>query len=263
MDTKKTGFILPVLNTIGFTAVVVINALANILPINGKNTGALSDAYPNLFVPAGLTFAIWGVIYLSLLAFSVYQFLSIFSKNDAEAHFIKKIGIFFVLSCAANIGWIFAWHYEQVFLSLVIMLLLLASLLTVYLKLGTGTKPVSKREKFLVHVPFSLYLGWITIATIANVTAVLVNMGWDGFGLSPVFWTIAMIIAGTLITLAVVFTRNDLIYGGVVVWAFAGIFIKRINLGYDNFAAIIITVVICAVLILVGGGIRFRKWLST
>jgi translocator protein len=257
---KKMNVLFAVLNVIGFAGVVVINALANILPINGKNTGQLSDAIPNLFVPAGLTFSIWGIIYLALLAFSVYQFLLLFKKDDADREPLKKIGIFFFLSCLANAGWILAWHYQQLPLSLLVMLCLLAMLLAVYLRLGIGTGNVKPAVRFFLHAPFSIYLGWITVATIANVTAVLVTLNWNGFGLPGDFWTIAVIIAGTLITLLMLLTRNDIFYSLVVVWAFAGIILKRVSIDPNLYLGIIVTAAVCSALILVGAGIRFRRW---
>jgi ABC-type xylose transport system permease subunit len=162
------------MNLIGFLGTVVVNGLSNALPFNGKTAGELSDQYPNLFVPAGLTFSIWGVIYILLAIFVVYG-LIVTTKNDTQKSlFIENIGVLFFISCLANMGWIFAWHYEVVPLSVVIMLILLATLITIYLRLRIGRSDSPNTEKYLVHLPFSIYLGWITIATIANFTALLV-----------------------------------------------------------------------------------------
>ena len=114
--------LLAIINTLGLILALVLNGLANALPINGKTTGELSDAYPNLFVPTGFTFAIWGVIYLTLFVFIVYQLIQAFSKGGNAQDFLPKISWFFLLSCIANASWIVAWHYQYLIVSLVIML---------------------------------------------------------------------------------------------------------------------------------------------
>lgn len=237
--------LLAVLNVVFFIATVAVNALANILPINGVNTGELSDFYPNLFVPAGITFSIWGLIYTLLLIFSIYGLVVVFKKGAKDSIFVEKIGYLFIASSIFNIGWILAWHYKLTSLSLVIMLLILISLSLIYIKLGIGTEKVENPEKYVVHVPFSVYLGWISIATIANATAVLVNLKWNGFSISQVFWTILMIVIGTGLTLIMLGRKNDIYFSLVVLWAFAGIIIKRMAVGGADSRSIIISVIIC------------------
>jgi hypothetical protein len=222
--------ILTVLNLAGFLGTVVVNWLANALPINNRNTGELSDLYPNLFVPAGLTFAIWGLIYLLLALFVIYQLLPSTRNSAQRGAFIERIGVLFFISSLANIGWIFAWHYELVALSLVLMLILLATLLAIYLRLRIGKSKASSAERYLVHLPFSVYLGWISVATIANVTALLVDINWDGFGLSEQFWAAAVIGVAIVLALAVMFTRRDIFYGLVVDWALLGILLRRLSM---------------------------------
>lgn len=241
-------------NTLGFILVLVLNALANILPINGMTTGELSDAYPNLFVPAGFTFSIWGVIYLSLIGFIVYQIKQAFSRRNAPHHFISKIGWLFFISCLANAGWIVAWHYQYVGLSLAIMLCILLSLIAIYQSLNIGLKEANSSEKVFVHIPFSIYLGWITVATIANVTAVLVNIGWDGFGISATTWTVIMLIIGTLIGITMLRRRKDTAYALVLIWAYFGIVYKRMSIDAELFNSIttvgIIGMVILTIMVL-------------
>jgi hypothetical protein len=210
-------------NIIGFIAVVAVNILANALPINGKTTAELSDSYPNLFVPAGYVFAIWGVIYLLLLAFTIYQA----SPKRRGAQFLSKVGYLFGISCTANVVWIFLWHYELVFLSLIAMFALLGSLILIYLKLDIGRGEPSREEKRYVHLPFSVYLGWITVALIANVVAALVSINWDGFGLSDVTWTILIISVAVILTLLNIQTRVDIGYTIVIIWALGGIIAKQ------------------------------------
>jgi hypothetical protein len=197
-----------------FGAMVYMNYLANSLPLNGKTTGQLSDAYPNLFVPAGITFSIWGVIYLLLAVYCVVQFL------PASKEIAAGISWLFIISCALNGFWIVAWHYQKLPFSLLIMIGLLVTLILINLQIKDLPVGVMKAA-------FGIYLGWICIATIANVTALLVSIGWGGMGISEEAWTIIMIAAGTLIvSLAIMRFENPFI-GLSVVWAFTGIIIKR------------------------------------
>jgi hypothetical protein len=228
MSNSRLTTSLSILNLLGFIGTVVVNALANILPINNITTGALSDLYPNLFVPAGLTFAIWGVIYVLLGIFVIYPLVPRVRRDPQKVQFVQRIGPLFFVSCLANIGWIFAWHYQVLPLSLVLMLVLLGSLLAIYLRLNIGKSEATKAEKYLVHLPFSVYLGWITVATIANVTALLVDINWNTFGLGEQFWAVAVIIVGIAIALSILFTRRDIYYCLVVDWALLGILLKRL-----------------------------------
>ncbi len=220
--------VLSVLNVFGFLGTLIVNGLANALPLNNKTTGELSDQYPNLFVPAGLTFSIWGVIYILLAIFVLYQLVNVLRKEVNSYSFTEKIGVLFFITCIANIGWIFSWHYEILPLSLVLMLILLACLIAIYLRLRIGNSESIKMEKYLVHLPFSVYLGWITIATIANVTALLVDAGWNTFGLGEQFWAVLVIIVGIAIALNMLITRKDIFYCLVVDWALLGILLKRL-----------------------------------
>jgi len=227
MNKSRSVLILSILNLLGFLGTVVVNALANILPINNITTGALSDLYPNLFVPAGLTFAVWGLIYVLLGIFVVYPLVPRVRRDPQKVEFVNKIGPLFFISCLANIAWIFAWHYQKLPLSLVFMLILLGCLLAIYLRLKVGKSEATKAERYFGHLPFSVYLGWITIATIANVTALLANNGW---GLDQQqFWAVAVIIVGIAIALSVLFTRKDIFYCLVVDWAVLGILLKRLS----------------------------------
>jgi hypothetical protein len=228
MSKDRQVLIVSIVNLVGFIGTVVVNVLATTLPINNITTGTLSDLYPNLFVPTGLTFAIWGLIYILLAIFVAYQLLPSVRRDARKAEFIQRIGPLFFISCLANIGWIYAWHYKIVPLSLALMLILLGSLLATYLRLNVGKSEAPKGEKLSVHLPFSVYLGWITIATIANVTALLVNTSWNAWGLGEQFWAVAVIIVGIAIALSILFTRRDIFYCLVVDWALLGILLKRL-----------------------------------
>ena len=230
--------------------IIVVNALANILPLNGKTTGEISDSYPNLFTPAGYVFSIWGLIYAFLLIFAVFQAL----PGQRGKTFIHKVGYFFVLSCIANISWIFLWHYEQIILSLVPMFALLITLIVIYLRLNIGRSNVPLKEKLYVHLPFSVYLGWITVAPIANVAAALTAINWDGWGIGDVTWTISVIIIAIIITLAVIITRKDIAYSLVIVWALVGIVFKQT----EN-QSIVITASIGSVVIVIALALRLIR----
>ena len=240
---KSRLLTLSILNLIGFLGTIVVNGLANALPLNNKTTGELSDQYPNLFVPAGLTFSIWCVIYILLAIFVIYGLIISVKNNTQKTAFIENIGILFIISSLANIGWIFAWHYEILPLSLVLMLVILGSLITIYLRLRIGKSDSTLSERYLVHLPFSVYLGWITIATIANVTAVLVDINWNTFGLGEQFWTVAVIIVGIAIALSILLTRKDIFYCLVVDWALLGILLKRLADSTPVQSVIIISII--------------------
>lgn len=254
---KSTKMILQLLNLIGFIATVIINMLAVLLPIGLGTTQELSDAIPNLFVPAGLTFSIWSVIYVLLGAFAIYQMRDMFKSNKIEMPYLEKIGYLFIISSIVNIVWIFLWGYKLVPLSLIAMILLLGSLLMIYLKLDIGRTKVARIEKIAVHVPFSVYLGWITVATIANVTAVLVVLGVESFGIGAEIWTILVIVVVVVITYGMLLIRKDIAYSLVVVWALLGIFLKQYALN----STIATTALIALILVLIGIIFVAIKWM--
>jgi benzodiazapine receptor len=208
---------------IAVLATIAINGLANALPLNGLNTGEISDRFQVYFVPAGYVFSIWGLIYLGLLAYAVYQALPAQKENPR----MQTTGWLFVLSSVANIAWIFLWHYEVFTLTIFAMLALLVCLILIYLHLGIGRSEVSSSEKWFVRVPFSIYLGWITVATIANATSLLDYLNWGGWGLSGQLWAVIMLLIGAGVATAVYITRRDFAYMLVILWAFAGIAAKH------------------------------------
>jgi len=215
---------LRILNLATFVIVVVVNAMASLLPLNGMDTGQISDMIPSLFTPAGYVFAIWSVIYLGLFSFGIYQLLPTQQDNKR----IKAIGPWFLISNLFNSAWIFAWHYLQFGISLIIMLGLFASLLMVYTRAGIGaSKAKDWKEKLLLDVPFGIYLGWIAVATIANVATVLIMSDWNAFGIAPEIWTIVVLMVGTALAVAMAFLRKEIAYPLVAVWAFIGIYNAR------------------------------------
>jgi len=231
------------INIMAFALTVLINGLAGSTTIlGGKLTAQISDANPTLITPAGYVFSIWGVIYILLGIFVVFQALPSQKGKDYQ----KEIGWLFALSSLLNIVWLFLWQFEYLSLSVVVMFLLLATLIAIYLRLNIGKSKVSLREKLAVQVPFSVYLGWITIATIADVSVTLVSLGWDGFGTSQETWGTLIIVIALLITLLVVATRKDIAYGLVIIWALLGIAVKQS--GNQN---IVMTTELAAVVIVI------------
>lgn len=224
---------------------VVINGLANALPLNGITTGEISDSFKVFFVPAGYVFSIWGLIYLALFAYAIFQALPAQRENPG----LQATGWLFVLSSLANSVWIFFWHYGYYALSVLAMLTVLGSLVGIYLRLGIGKTAVSSSERWLVHVPFSIYLGWITVATVANITVLLDYINWSGWGISPEVWTIIMLAVATVVGLLMAVTRRDLAYLLVLVWAFAGIGVKQADTAVVANAAWLATAVIAITVI--------------
>ncbi|MFC4777055.1 TspO/MBR family protein [Paenibacillus sp. GCM10023252] len=211
------------LNALGVIAVIVINALATLLPINGKTTGELSDQYPVLITPAGYAFSIWSVIYALLIGFVIYSFTS----SGRESQAVQSIGPWFLVSCLFNIAWILAWHYELVTASAFIMLGLLLTLIMIYTRVQGAAGRTSWGEKLLVQLPFSLYLGWISVATIVNVTIALSKAGMDDLGLSAVTWTVIGLVVATVLGLLIGWIFKDGAYMLVFVWAFIAIAQKQ------------------------------------
>jgi hypothetical protein len=202
---------------------LIVNILANALPLNGLHTGEISDRFKVYFVPAGYVFSIWGLIYIGLIAYAIYQALPSQQQNPR----LRATGWWISLGGLANNAWIFLWHYEMFPLTLIAMLVLLATLIVTYLRLGIDKIPVSPAETWTVRLPFSIYLGWITVATIANVTDLLDYLNWDGFGIAPEIWMGIMLAAVLVISVLMNFTRRDIAYALVILWALAGISIKH------------------------------------
>ena len=240
-------------NVLAVVATLALNGLANAIPLNGQTTGEISDRFQVYFVPAGYVFSIWGLIYLALIGFAVYQALPAQRENPR----LRRIGYLFALSCVANVAWLFLWHYEIFSLTLVAMLTLLLSLIAIYLRLGIGRTRVSTTETLFVRVPFSIYLGWITVATIANATSLLDYLNWGGWGLSPEVWAVIMLVAGAAIASAVALTRGDVAYMLVIVWAFVGIAVKHAGTPVVATAAWVTTAVVAVVLVV--GAVRQQQ----
>ena len=237
-----------ILIAVAFVAVIVVNYLATALPIGGVTTGEASDLYPNLFTPAGLTFSIWGLIYLLLLSYVIYSFVRREDDDQLYRGRLQSIKKDFLINCLANISWILAWHHGFIFLSVLIMLVLLVTLIRIADRVNqTG---LSFYDKIFIKLPFSVYFGWITVATIANITTLLVSLNWGAFGIAEPSWTIFILIVDLLIGTARTLKDSNIFYAFVLVWAYGGIWFKHTS---DNgfmgeYPAIITTLIFCIVL---------------
>ena len=210
---------------IAIIAVLAVNYLSNAVPLGGMTQKEISDLYPSLFTPASFTFAIWGVIYLALAGFVIYQAVPA-QRNNA---LVARVSQLFILSCIANIAWIFCWHYGLLALSVVIMLVILYILITIYRALGIAIHPATWSERLFLYLPFSLYTGWITVATIANISVLQTAYGWDNVGLDATSWTLLKLALVAVVAALVVLFRNDVVYGLVIAWAAFGIMSKQVD----------------------------------
>lgn len=208
-------FVLRMTVLITFIGMVTINALANLLPINGITTDAVSNLYPTYFVPAGYVFTIWSVIYITLFIFAVYQL-------KQQSSVLTSLRIPFIVSCIANGVWILLWHYGHIYLTVIAMLVLLICLLMMYLRVK-DIQPTMTREYWFVRTPFSIYLGWISVATVANISAALYAAQWNGFSIDPQIWSSIMMCVAAGLGITMLLRHKDIAYALVIVWALVGI----------------------------------------
>ena len=230
MATFRIG-LLQLLNICSYLLMIVINAFADLIPIGGNTSAEVSVRYSNHFLPSPITFLIWPLIYLLLLLFSIYQAGTLFQQNKTGVSnkeiVAGKIGMLFILSCLLNSSWLLAWHFHQIGLSAIIMIILLITLILIHQRLSIAITPVDENERTFVWLPFSIYLGWISIACMSNIAAWLVSVGWNGFGVAQSWWAIALVVLGTLISVLMIFKRHNVFFGLTVIWAFAGIALKQ------------------------------------
>lgn len=245
-----------ILAGVAYLAMVAVNFMANGLPINNRSTGEISDAYPNLFAPAGPAFAIWGLIYLLLGAYVLYQFVK---KDQKSEDFFRKINPLFIATSIANISWIFAWHYDFIGLSVLIM----GALLILLIKIADilRTEQFTSIQKLFIWAPFSVYFGWITVATIANITVFLVSIGWNGFGMADFVWTSIILLVGAMIGIWRMRKDRNIAYGMVLIWAYSWVLFKHLSAGgFDGqYPSIITTVIVCLILFVFFVGRIFYK----
>lgn len=234
-------------NIIGYIFMVIMNILANILPLGGRTTKEIAKKFDNIFIPAGFTFAIWGVIYLLLFILLISLVKGLLQKRERSIKVIFKLSWYFLFSCLLNGSWIFTWHYEQIFISLLLMIGLLGTLIKIYINL--------KKLPFYSKVylaPFSIYLGWVTVATVANVVVFSVALEWGRLGLPEEFWFTLLVLVTLGITVLFVLRKKDIFYGLTILWSITGIFVKRLTAqpGWSYSAYVALSSLIIVILIL-------------
>jgi len=240
MNTK----ILKISTLVAYVVMVGVNYLAVALPLGGRSTGQISDNYQNLFAPAGYAFSIWGLIYTLLGIYAVYQ---LWREKD---ELVEKVNKIFIVNALLNASWIFAWHYDLIWLSVIIMGGLLITLIKIS-NIFRG-RALTPKETWLVRLPLSVYFGWITVATIANITVFLIYFGWNRFGLPDVFWTVAVLLVGALIGSWRMLHDRFTPYGLVLIWAYGAILFKHISEGgfAGKYPSVIWTAALCLLVFL-------------
>ncbi|NNE30540.1 MAG: tryptophan-rich sensory protein [Saprospiraceae bacterium] len=242
-----TPKIVHTLNVLGLIGVLVVNFLASYLPIGGFTTGELSDKYNSLFTPAGFTFSIWGIIYLALIAWTVFVAWGLYRGSTSSDRILNLIGPWFVINCIANASWIFVWHYQYILLSLLFMFIIWLSLFQIYRAIDVAWLENDQQTAFTVGLPFSIYFGWISVALIANISVYLKSMEWGGFGVSEPLWTmIIMAIVGVL-GLYVLWKERDRAFVLVFAWALWGISKSQASADYNQIGQT--ALIICAILL--------------
>lgn len=231
-----------------YILMVVVNIVANVLPLNGVKTSEVSDKYPNLFAPIGYTFGIWLVIYVLLAIYVSYQFKFNSRRPDNNDRVVRKVNSYFIITNILNSLWIVAWHFGIIGFSLILMVLLLFFLIMIRITISNRSS-MNKHEQRSIQIPFSIYFAWITLATVTNVVTYLVSTNWDRLGYDEVFITVIVILISLFISIVTALRFGDIIYSGVIIWSFLGILIKHISSDYFSGAyPIIIKVLIFSII---------------
>lgn len=235
MNTK----LLKIATCAAYFVMVGMNFLAVTLPLGGRDTGTISESYPNLFAPASFAFSIWGVIYTLLGLFVIYRLLC--KKNNL----VEKVSRIFIVNALLNGAWIVAWHYDYIWLTVLIMIGLLLTLIRIADILRVST--LSENERWFIRLPFSVYFGWITVATIANITVFFVWIRWGGFGLPESLWTVIILLVGALIGSWRILQDRAIPYGLVLLWAYGAIYAKHTSAsGFaGQYPSVIMTAIVC------------------
>jgi hypothetical protein len=229
-----------------FVITVVINALANALPINGQQTGAISDRFDVLVIPAGYVFSIWGLIYLLLAAFTLDQA----RPSRATDPTLRRLGWLPALTGVLNTTWLLLFQYELFVLTVPVMIALLITLIRINAITFADRGRLTGAARWTVRLPFSVYLGWITVATIANIAQTLDSVGFDAFGIEPTLVASVVLLVGIAIALTFVWRFSDVAYGAVIVWAYAGIAVKEMATPLVPIVAVLGAVIVAALVVL-------------
>lgn len=267
MILRKTQ-LLRIGNLIALIITIGVNVIANALPLNGQTTGEVSDKFDTLFTPADYTFSIWTIIYLGLIGFIIYQFKPrLINKSkgekDGEA-VVSSLSVYFISSCVFNIAWIFSWHYQYLFLTLVFILSLLITLIVINKRLIAISNRImpSSRFTWMARVPFGIYVGWVSVAFIANIAVYLTSINWGGLGIEETYWTIIVIVAAALIALYQVGRLNLISAGSAILWGLFGVYIQLWRNNHSWALQVVSIIVIAIIFIGIARAVRNRSNLT-
>lgn len=247
-STHKTdsGAIVAIATLIAIFATLIINVLSNFFPPQGLTIGEIANTILEgvRVTPANYAFAIWGLIYLGLIAYGIYQLRPV-RRGDSK---LRRADSFLIVACLAQIAWVFLFTNRLFWLSVVAMLAILFSLIGAYLQLKIGKERVSREQKWLVNIPFSVYLGWISVATIVNIASALYISQWDGWGIDAQGWTAIMLVVGGIIGALVAFQRADIAFTLVFIWAYVAISVRQVASPLIWITAIAVAIALAAIL---------------
>jgi len=244
---SNAGLGLAIATLLAIVATLVVNTLSNIFPPGGLNVGTIANTLLKnvLILPANYAFAIWGLIYVGLVAYGLYQL----RRPQRQDPTIRQVNILLIVACLAQIAWIFLFTLQQFWWSVLAMLVILLPLIGAYLKLRTGQNRVSRDFKWFAQIPFSIYLAWISVATIVNVACALFSSSWNGWGLSPIAWTVIMLIIGAVVAGLVVWPFWDIAFGLVFIWAYGAIAVRQAAISPIWMTAVVLAVAIGTMLL--------------
>lgn len=253
---RSTNSLLPWLTLVAIVGTFAVNVWSNLSPPNGQTIGDISNTlFANvLVIPANYAFAIWGLIYLGLLGFGIYQLLPA-QRDDVR---LQRVRPLLILACVAQAIWVFFFVSGQFWFSVVAMLAILLPLIALYLRLEVGQRPVSRAEKWLAQIPFGVYLGWISVATIVNVASALYSQGWTGWGISPTIWTVIMMGIATILGAVLTTQREEFAFPLVIVWALVAISVRQSNTPLIVMAATTLAIGLAALVLIRMAGKRRR-----
>lgn len=225
MQNSNPSLLRPLITLVAILATFAVNVWSNLAPITGLTIGEISNQFFSdvLIIPANYAFIIWGVIYLGLITFAIYQVL----PAQRDHSMLQRIGSLVIISSLVQIGWVFLFLYQQFSLSVIAMLGILLPLIGIHQAAYTQPNRASRQQRWFVRLPFSIYLGWISVATIVNVAIALDAVNWNGWGLSPAIWTIIMLCVGAVLGAILLLRWSDVAYPLVLMWAFVGVAVRQ------------------------------------
>ncbi len=241
-----SGLGLAIATVVVIIATIAVNTISNFFPPGGLNTGEVANTILGglRILPANFAFAIWGLIYLGLLAYGYYQFQPAQRENPT----IQRVDLCLIVASIAQIIWIFLFSYRQFWLSVIAMLGILIPLIVAYTQLNIGRERAGRERKWFANIPFSVYLAWISVATIINIAGALSMSGWDGG--NPEMWTALMLVIGTVIAVIAILQRSDVAFPLVFVWAYGAIAIRQFDRPLVWITAAVGAIVLVALLVL-------------